>query len=112
MIDIKETYRDNDIFEMSYNNKRHIILAIDEGYEPFLDIKERICDEFKLEIINEYGLTDMYASFIFHGSSLELEYFSMDEMITLITDATDEILLNEFREMARELARPWKKRTN
>lgn len=112
MIDMKETYRDNDIFEVSYDNKRHIILAIDEGYKPFLDIKEHICDEFKLETINEYGLTDMYASFAFHGCSLELEYFSMDEMITLITDTTDEILLNEFREMARELSRHWKKRKN
>ena len=109
MLEMHTTYRDDLIMEISYDNKRHIVLAIDQGYEPFLDARDLIMDQFNCELTNQYGLTDMYASFEFKGKILELEYFSMDEMVTLITDATDDDLLQEFRKIARAITLVLKK---
>jgi len=102
---MEETYRNSIIFEASYENKRFIVLAIDKGWKPYLEAKEILYTKYSLPIINEYGLTDMHTSFDFHGHLLELEYFSMEEMISLITDATDEAILSEFRSIATEIAK-------
>ena len=108
MSNIKTTYSDGLINELSYNNQRAILLVIDKGWTPFIDIIDALINTHGFELVNQYGLTDMHASFKFKGVDFELEYFSMDEMISLIAYTDDEAILKEYRNVAKELAKKYK----
>ena len=103
MSNIKTTYTDGVINELSFNNQRLILLVIDKGWEPFIEIRDELINTYGFELVNQFGLTDMHASFKFKEVVFELEYFSMDEMISLIAYTDDEAILKEYRDIAKKL---------
>lgn len=80
-----------------------VFLAADNGYIPFLNIMNRMCDEYGFVLTNSYGITDMQATFEFHHRVLYLKYYSMLDMVTLETDAIENELIREFRKIAIKL---------